>query len=393
MLSLRTAPAQRTMRILIFNLSYPPVACGVGEYTQGLATALVRAGHDVTVVTGATSTSATEGPPRVLPVLRDGSVRAFLRAWPRFARPRPDLVVSSFPTIVEGNYARLLYLFPVLAKALLGWPRTTFIVHEFLRIGETERRLLMLPLRAADRIVTVNEGERDAIVARYPWATARIVVRHNAPNIPVAAIDAAADARLRATFAPDERPVIAFFGHIMGPTKGFEELLEALARTDALLVASGSLDPSDPYKAHLLAQIERLGLAERVRWLGYIAQEDVGRVLRTVDAVVLPYHGGAESGYTSMLAALVNGAAVITTRGPQTPPWLRDGETALLVDSTDPATLASAIERVLADEGLAQRLRASGSELVFGWDEIVEAVTAPAHPTAVGSGEAALGRP
>ena len=87
----------------------------------------------------------------------------------------------------------------------------------------------MLPLRAADRVVTVNEGERDALVARYPWAAARMVVRHNAPNIPVAASDPAADARLRATLAPRERPVIGFFGHIMGPTKGFEELLEALA--------------------------------------------------------------------------------------------------------------------------------------------------------------------
>jgi glycosyltransferase involved in cell wall biosynthesis len=367
------------MRVLIFNTSYPPVACGAGEYAQGLAAALVRAGHDVTVVTGAKSTSAAEGPPRVLPLFRDGSVRAFLRAWPRFARPRPDLVVSSFPTIVEGTYARLMYLFPGLAKALLGWPPTTFIVHEFLRIDETERRWLMLPLRAADRIVTVNEGERDALVARYPWAAARMVVRHNAPNIPVAASDPAADARLRDTFAPRERPLLAFFGHIMGPTKGFEELVEALARTDALLVASGSLDTNDPYNAHIAARIEQLGLAERVRWLGYLAQEDVGRVLRAVDAVVLPYQGGAESGFTSMLAALVNGAAVITTRGPRTPPWLRDGVTALLVDSTDPATLASAIERVLADEGLARHLRDSASELVFGWDEIVEAVTAPAH--------------
>ena len=51
---------------------------------------------------------------------------------------------------------------------------------------------------------------------------------------------------------------------------------------------------------------------------------------------------------------------------------------ALVVNSPDPAALASAIERILADEGLAARLRRSASELVFGWDEIVEAVIAPA---------------
>ena len=84
-------------------------------------------------------------------------------------------------------------------------------------------------------------------------------------------------------------------------------------------MATGSLDPANAYHEHVAARIERLGLGERVRWLGFVSDEEAGRMLRAVDAVVLPYRGGAESGYTSLLAALVNGAAVITTRGPQQP--------------------------------------------------------------------------
>jgi len=285
--------------------------------------------------------------------------------------------VSCFPAVVETSRSRLLYLLPGLAKALLGWPRTIFIVHEFIRTGETERRRLRLALWAANRIVAVTDAERDAIVARYPSVAARTVVRHNAPNIPVAADDLAADARLRAAFAPQERPVIAFFGFIWAADKGFEELLEALARSDALLVVTGSLDPAHAYHAHVAAEIDRLGLGERIRWLGFHDADEVGRLLRAVDAVVLPFRRGAESGYTSLLAALVNGAAVITTRGPQNPPWLRDGETALLVDPGDPAALASAIDRLLTDDSLAARVRAGARGLSFGWDEIVEAVTAP----------------
>jgi glycosyltransferase involved in cell wall biosynthesis len=365
------------MRILLYNPSYPPVACGVGEYTRELASALVSAGHDVTVLTEAKSTSAKQGPPRVLPLLRDGSVTSFLRTWRRIAWPRPDLVVSGFPAIVDGNHARMLYLFPGLAKLLLGWPRVTFVLHEFVDIDEAERRWLVLALRAADRIVAVHEFERDALVASHPWAAARTVVQHNAPNIPLADEDPVEDERVRASWRPGERPVVAFFGHIMGPTKGFDELLQALARTDAMLVATGSLDMSNAYMAHIASQIERLGLSERVRWLGYLAHEDVGRLLRVADAVVLPYHGGAKSGYTSLLAAIVNGAAVITTRGAETPGWLRDGETAVLVDSPDPTELAGAIERVLGDPRLAARVRAGARGLPFGWDGIVEAVTAP----------------
>ena len=90
------------MRILVFNPSYPPVACGVGNYTRGLAEALVRAGHDVTVVTGPSAT-ATADNPRVLALLREWDIGAFLRAWPRFSRPRPDVVVSGFPSVIRGK--------------------------------------------------------------------------------------------------------------------------------------------------------------------------------------------------------------------------------------------------------------------------------------------------
>jgi glycosyltransferase involved in cell wall biosynthesis len=350
----------------------------VGDYTRGLAAALVRDGHDVTVVTGASS-APRDGPPRVSPVLRDWGVGAFLRARGGLVRPRPDLVVSGFPAVIDGPRARLLYLLPGLAKALLGWPRTTFVLHEFVRTGETERRLLWLALRAADRIVAVTEAERDAVVARYPSVAGRTVVRHNAPSVPVAAHDPDADARTRAALAPLERPVIAFFGLIWAAAKGFEELLEALALTDAVLVATGSLDLGNAYHAHIASQIQRLGLGDRVRWLGFLSDDEVGRLLRAADAVALPYRGGAESGYTSLLAALVNGAAVVTTRGPQNPPWLRDGETAVLVGPRDPAALASAIGRLLADGALARRVRAGARALSFGWEEIVEAVIAPAE--------------
>jgi glycosyltransferase involved in cell wall biosynthesis len=364
------------MRILIFNPSFPPVPCGVGDYTRGLATALTEAGHDVTVITEASSTTRAEGLPRVLPLLREWGIGAFLRAWPSFSRPRPDLVVSSFPAVVNSRYSRLLYLVPGLAKALLGRPRTVFIVHEFIRTGEVERRRLRLALWPADTIVTVTEAEREAIVARYPRVAGRTVVRHNPPTMRAAALDPGADTRMRSALAPDDRPVIGFIGLLKAARKGFEDLLEALARTDAVLVATGSLDPADAYQAHVAAQIERLGLGERVRWLGFASDEEAGRMLRAVDAVVLPYRDGAESGYTSLLAALVNGAAVITTRGPENPPWLRDGETALLVDPEDPAGLASAIDRLLTDDRLAARVRAGARELSFGWDQLVEAVTA-----------------
>lgn len=363
------------MRILVVNPSYPPVRCGVGDYTRGLAVALTAAGHDVTVVTLVEAAPADEGPPRVLPLLRNWDVGEFLRrALPRVRRPRPDVVVSCFPAVVRTTRSRLFYLLPAVAKVLLGRPRTVFILHEYVRIGAAHRRWLQLALRTADQIVAVTEAERDAVLARNPQLASRIVVRHNPPNVPIAPDDLVADAAVRAVQGPGDRPLLAYFGFIWDPKKGFEELLNALSRTDAELVATGSLDPENAYHAHLASEIQRLGLGDRVRWLGFLDEAEIGRLLRAADAVALPFRGGAESGFTSLLAAVVNGAAVITTRGPSNPPWLRDGETVQLVPERDPEALAAAIERLASDRELAARVRAGARALSFGWDDIVGTV-------------------
>jgi glycosyltransferase involved in cell wall biosynthesis len=304
--------------------------------------------------------------------MADWGVGAFLRSHRRIARQRPELVISSFPAVVPGRYARLLYLVPGLSKVFLGFPRTTLIVHEFVRTEETARRLLRLALFASDRIVAVTEA------ARHPSLAARIVVRHNVPSIAVTADDPEADARARASLGPPDRSVIAFFGLVWGPGKGFEDVLATVARTDAYLVVTGSLDPAHDYHKHIAAEIDRLGIQDRVRWLGFLENDQVGRTLRAADAVVLPYRGGAESGYTSLLAALVNGAAVITTRGPNAPPWLRNGETALLVDPGDREALGEAVTRLAGDQSLSASIRAGAARLSFDWEDIVEAVTAPA---------------
>jgi len=367
------------MRILVFNPSYPPVRCGVGDYTRGLAQALTAAGNDVAVVTAEQATAAADGPPRVLPLLRNWDVGGFVRhAVPRVRRPRPDVVVSCFPAVVQTSRSRLLYMLPGLAKGLLGRPRTVFILHEYLRIGDRHRRWLALALRAADSVVAVTEAERDAVVERYPRLAPKITVCHNPPNVPIAPHDPAADAALRAALAPADRPLLAYFGFIWAPKKGFEDLLAALARTDAVLVVTGSLDPRNAYHAHVASEIERLDLGDRVRWLGFLEEAEIGRLLRTADAVVLPFRGGAESGFTSLLAAIVNGAAVITTKGPRNPPWLRDGETVLLVPERDPAALAAAIGRLVSEPAGAALVRSGARGLSFGWDDIIEAVTGEA---------------
>ena len=361
------------MRILVFNPSLPPLPCGIGQYTARTAGALSAAGHDVTVVTSAALAGApTPGPRvRVVPALRDWAALDYARAWRRFSRPRPDLVVSGYPSVIPGSKARLLYLLPGLAKLTLGRPRTVFVVHEFERTGRVAQRLLALALRAADDVVCVTDGERDAVVARHPFAAGRARVVQNGSSIDAVPADPVAAAALRRRIAGD-RPLVVFAGRLSSADKGLEELVEAVAGTGAVLAASGTLDRADAAHRAVAARIKHHGMRDRVRWLGDLGDGEMGRLLQAADAVAVPFRGGAESGYTSLLAPLVAGAAVVTTRGPRTPGWLRDGENALLVAPSDAAALGVALRRVLGDPTLAERLRAGGCALrpLFGWERV-----------------------
>ena len=62
---------------------------------------------------------------------------------------------------------------------------------------------------------------------------------------------------------------------------------------------------------------------------------------------------------------------ILAPRSPDTAELLTDGETALLVHPDDPAAAADALDRLLADAGLARRLADAAFALARGltWDD------------------------
>ena len=85
---------------------------------------------------------------------------------------------------------------------------------------------------------------------------------------------------------------------------------------------------------------------------------DVATWLRRAELLVHParWEGFGLVLLEAMLAAL----PVVATRVSAIPEIVADGESGLLVPPDDPAALAAALERVLADSGLAQRLGEGG---------------------------------
>jgi glycosyltransferase involved in cell wall biosynthesis len=151
------------------------------------------------------------------------------------------------------------------------------------------------------------------------------------------------------------------------PRKGHALLVEALARIrdlDWSLTCVGSIE-RDPATARAVRRlIGSTGLGRRITLVGECPPQSVARAYRAADAFVLPsFHEGYGMVYAE---AMVHGLPVIaTTAGaiPETVP----PEAGLLVPPGDPAALARAVRRVIAQPVLAARLargaRATGLRL------------------------------
>jgi glycogen(starch) synthase len=108
--------------------------------------------------------------------------------------------------------------------------------------------------------------------------------------------------------------------------------------------------------------------------LGFVPHEEVQRLLARAAVVVLPSH--REGLPMVLLEAMAHGRAVVATPVGGIPSLVEDGITGLLVPPLDPKALREAIERLLADPELRQRLgeaaRAKVSEL-SSWDRVTDA--------------------
>jgi glycosyltransferase involved in cell wall biosynthesis len=147
---------------------------------------------------------------------------------------------------------------------------------------------------------------------------------------------------------PAETPRIAAVGSLK-PLKAYDVLLHSLG----LLSAEGRkvellLAGDGPERTRLKELAERLGLAERVRFLGDVA--DVPRLLASAHLLVHPSR--SESLSNAILEAMAEGLPVIASAVGGNPEIVADGRSGLLVPPNRPDLLAAAIRRLLDDPSL-----------------------------------------
>jgi len=150
--------------------------------------------------------------------------------------------------------------------------------------------------------------------------------------------------------------------------KGYDDLLEALARLPAGLewhfvhIGGGVLASA------LRQQAEHLGLSHRIEWRGALAQPQVLDAYRKADLFVLASKvakDGDRDGLPNVLIeAQSQGLACISTNVSAIPELIEHASTGLLVPPADPAALAHALESLIRDPAARFRFGEAGERRV-----------------------------
>ena len=270
----------------------------------------------------------------------------------------------------EAWGAPLVQMFHTLGRLKNSVAQSPAEVEPDLRIAE-EARIIA----GADRIVAANVVERAHLVWYYGARQDRVAV-----------IPCGVDTEL---FQPMPRaaakdllelpsgPLLVYVGRLQ-PIKGLETLLEAMtlvAPAARLMIIGGDADePENGHAAHLRERVGALGLGERVRFLGAQPQRRLRLFYAAADATVMPSY--YESFGMVALEAMACGSPVVASRVGGLTTTVQDRVTGLLVPEGDPSTLAAALDTLLGDRALQERLAAQSQRWAaeHRWPCVAEAV-------------------
>jgi glycosyltransferase involved in cell wall biosynthesis len=148
------------------------------------------------------------------------------------------------------------------------------------------------------------------------------------------------------------RRIVLFVGRLVY-YKGVDVLVRAMAEVDADLVLIGR----GPLEAELREIAVAHGVAGRVSFVPQVGDEDLWASYRAADVFCLPSVANSEAFGLVQIEAHAAGTPVVSTNLPTSVPYANlDGVTGLTVGVGDAPALAVAINRLLADDELRERL-------------------------------------
>lgn len=206
------------------------------------------------------------------------------------------------------------------------------------------KRVIRHLLERASRVIVLSESWREFVSSIAP--NAQIVVVPNYVRVP-------------ALPSPGVRreQQVAFLG-LVGDRKGVFDLIPAFAslanrHPAARLTIAGNGEVERAARA-----VSALGIGGQITLPGWTDGAARARLLEESSIYVLPsYNEGLPM---SVLEAMAAGLATVTSRAGGLPELIRDGVDGLLIDAGDQQGISAALDRLLTDSALRERLMRAG---------------------------------
>lgn len=354
---------------------------GIGRYAKNLLTAMSQLAEPPELELLVQKSLPDPGMLESLPRLSTGYAPAWLPIGKRIISHHGLARRALAGSWQEGKVVH--FLSHLDAPCRVG-PRTVVTVHDLIAqklaklYGQgksdarfrLERWLETRCLYGAAAIIAVSQCSKDDLVELYGIPAQRIRVIHEAADPGLKPVDDP-DLRQAVMKRHDLSVATPFFLYLGGidQRKDLGTLLAALSELkeqglDFVLALAGKISKDKQYPA-LIAEIEKQGLKEWVRLLGFVPDADLPALFSACAAFVFPslYEGFG----LPPLEAMACGAPVVAVDASAVPEVV--GQAGILVKPGQAGDLAQALEGILTNPELAVELKEKGRRRagLFSW--------------------------
>jgi len=342
------------LRIVHVSTLFTPFVGGLEIAVQKVAEEQAKLGCEVCVIT---SDAHAKNRPKVekglITVIR---VRSLKNSYPYLIVPReiPKDILKSVDIVAGwGHTYYFNYKIIKAAKDLGKLVGMYFIGVDYLQhhynllfrvFGFQYQKILTKRLaEIVDMAFTTNKFERELLRNRYGLDS--FVIPHGVDEIYLKSPNMAK--QFRDKYAIDGR-IVAYIGRIH-PTKGVGVLIRAFAKVsktelDLKLVIAGKGDTK--YLEKCLNIARRLGLDDKVKYLGYIPEEDKIGLIDASELIVIPSKHAGESYPIIVDEVKARGKPLVVTNYGALPYRIKNMAEGIVVNA-DANSLASGIKYVL----------------------------------------------
>ncbi|MFC8410620.1 glycosyltransferase [Arthrobacter sp. NPDC057259] len=348
----------RKLTILIAAETYPPDVNGAAQFGYRLAKGMTGRGHDVHVL----ATRPSKG--KSYSEFRDEATVHRVRSH---SVPTHESFRITFPWEIKKEIALLFdRVKPDVVHIQSHYMIGEHVLYEAVRRGvrivatnhfmpENLNPFLPFPQWFKDIVGRVSwrdmgkvMGQADVVTTPTPLA-AKAMHDHAFLRkvLPLSnGIDAAAYELKPGEEVPvNASPTVLFVGRL-AEEKHIDVLIDAISKTPAHLDVHLQVVGGGEVRPALEAQVKRLGLGDRVRFLGLASDEELRRAYLGADLFCMP--GTAELQSLVTLEAMSASTPVVLADAMALPHLVRDGENGYLFTPNDSDDLAAKITAVLS---------------------------------------------